>query len=496
MLKVTPTTLARYGVVFASVVVALLIRLLLSATFGVEGPFVIFLLAVMVSAWYGGFWSGMVATFLSAVLGNYFFISPYALAVGNTAAQVGIVLFLIEGYVISALNEAMRASWRGAEQSSLEAEQHRHMLRQSEERYRLLVENVRDYAIFVLDKAGRIVDCGPGVEHIFGYSNEELANKSFAVIFVPEDVDEGVPAQVLKRAAAEGREEDERWHLRKDGTRFQASGVVTAIRDETGALRGFTKVARDITERMEMEAELRRNEVLSAMGRLVSSVAHEVRNPLFAISSALDAFEARFSERTEYERYTTRLRAELGRLNQLMEELLTYGRPYRQEFREGSIADVLQEAASACRPLADASQVTIECDIPEGLMTVMHDPKRLPLVFINLMKNAILYSPPGKAVVVRAVEEVGTGDTKRVECIVEDSGPGFKEEDLTMIFEPFFTRRQGGTGLGLAIAQRIVEEHCGQIRARNRPGGGAAIHVRIPVAADPASCEEPADVKE
>ena len=224
---------------------------------------------------------------------------------------------------------------------------------------------------------------------------------------------------------------------------------------------------------------------MSAMGRLVSSVAHEVRNPLFAISSALDAFEARLGAPPAHERYMVHLRTELNRLNVLMEELLTYGKPFKQEFHEGSVAIMLEECIVSCRLLADAAQVKIECRISEGLPTLSLDRNRLRLVFINLLKNAIAFSPPQNTVVISAAERVGADHKRWIECRVEDSGPGFKEEDIPMIFEPFFTRRHGGTGLGLAIAQRIAEEHGGQIFARNKPEGGAALVVRLPLQLTP-----------
>jgi PAS domain S-box-containing protein len=495
MLRIKPTTLARYGVAVAAVAVALVIRLLLTLTMGRELSFLIFLLAVMISAWYGGFWPGMAATGLSLFCATFIFTpSGGAQTLLNAANLTRIGLFLCEGYIVSLLSEKMRAAWRDSLRSAKETEEHQRTLRRSEERYHLLRENVRDYAIFIISKAGVITDSGLGVENVFGYTTSEMVGKPFSSIFVPEDVRDGVPEEVLRRTGAEGRDEDERWHLRKDGTRFQASGVTTAIHDASGILRGFALITRDITERVEMEAALRRSEVMSAMGRLVSSVAHEVRNPLFAISSALDAFEARFGSRPEHERYLTRLRTEIHRLNVLMEELLTYGRPYRQEFHEGSVARVLEECISDFRPTAEAARVRIECHISEGMPGVPLDVKRLPLVFNNLLKNAIAYSPPDGTVVVRAGFDGGADGRRWIECTVEDSGPGFKEEDIPMIFEPFFTRRKGGTGLGLAIVQRVVEEHGGQLCARNRPEGGAALVVRIPLATSPATSEEPAHV--
>jgi PAS domain S-box-containing protein len=238
-------------------------------------------------------------------------------------------------------------------------------------------------------------------------------------------------------------------------------------------------VARDITQQVELEASLRRSELMAALGALVASVAHEVRNPLFGISSVLDAFEARFGGAPEHQRYINVLREELGYLNRLMEDLFDYGKPYSQELREGSVYDVVVSGITACKPLAEQGQVKIVNKASKSLPPVMMDEKRLPQVFSNLIKNAIQHSPPGAAVHVEA-EEINLDNQLWVECRVKDSGPGFQTGDIPKVFDPFFTKRRGGTGLGLSIVQRIVQEHGGRIKAGNRPEGGAEIVIRIP----------------
>jgi PAS domain S-box-containing protein len=238
-------------------------------------------------------------------------------------------------------------------------------------------------------------------------------------------------------------------------------------------------VARDITRQVELEASLRRGELMAALGSLVAGVAHEVRNPLFGISSVLDAFEARFGGAPEHQQYINVLREELGYLNRLMEDLLNYGKPYSQELRESSIYDVVVSGITPCKPLAEQGQVKIVNKVSETLPPVMMDEKRLPLVFSNLIKNAIQHSPSGATVHVEA-KEISLDNQLWVECRVKDSGPGFQTDDLPRVFDPFFTKRRGGTGLGLSIVQRIVQEHGGRIKAGNRPEGGAEIVIRIP----------------
>jgi signal transduction histidine kinase len=241
----------------------------------------------------------------------------------------------------------------------------------------------------------------------------------------------------------------------------------------------FIVVARDITRQVELEASLRRSELMAALGSLVAGVAHEVRNPLFGISSVLDAFEARFGAAPEHQQYINVLREELGYLIRLMEDLFDYGKPYSQEFREGSVYEVVVSGITACKLLAEQGQVKIVNKASETLAPVMMNEKRLPQVFSNLIKNAIQLSPPGAAVHVEA-EEIILDNQLWVECRVKDSGPGFQTEDLPRVFDPFFSKRRGGTGLGLSIVQRIVQEHGGRIKVGNRPEGGAEIVIRIP----------------
>jgi len=238
-------------------------------------------------------------------------------------------------------------------------------------------------------------------------------------------------------------------------------------------------VARDITRQVELEASLRHSELMAALGSLVAGVAHEVRNPLFGISSVLDAFEARFGGASEHQQYINVLREELGYLNRLMEDLLDYSKPYSQDLREGSVYDVVVSGINACKMLAEQGQVKIVNNASTSLAPVMMDEKRMPQVFSNLIKNAIQHSPPGATVHVEA-EEISLDNQLWVECRVKDSGPGFQTEDLPKVFDPFFTKRRGGTGLGLSIVQRIVQEHGGRIKAGNRPEGGAEIAIRIP----------------
>jgi PAS domain S-box-containing protein len=239
-------------------------------------------------------------------------------------------------------------------------------------------------------------------------------------------------------------------------------------------------IARDITHTVQLQTSLRRSEMMSALGSLVAGVAHEVRNPLFSISATLDAFEARFGPDQEHQRYIGILRTELQRLSRLMQELLDYGKPRNPDLQPGAITDVIEDALRISARLARTRRVRLVTRA-EGLFPlVAMDRNRLLEVFQNLLENAIQHSPAGGTVTLAASERVIEG-LPTLECVIHDEGPGFREEDLPKLFEPFFTRRRGGTGLGLSIVQRIVEQHGGTVSAANVPEGGAQMRVRLPL---------------
>jgi PAS domain S-box-containing protein len=253
-------------------------------------------------------------------------------------------------------------------------------------------------------------------------------------------------------------------------------GVLPGADDERLIL-----VISETTNIVELQASLCRNETMSMLGSLVSGVAHEVRNPLFGISSTLDAYEACSGHREIDQRYLVVLRKEVNRLNDLMKDLLDFGQPPNRELKVGSVADAISRAVASSGPLARRSQVKVLSLVDSGMRDIQLNPERLPQVFVNLLENAIQHSPAGGTVMIEAKEVIEEGQNWII-CRIKDSGRGFEAADLTRIFEPFFTRRTGGTGLGLSIVQKIVEEHHGKLTASNSPEGGAEMLVRLPVA--------------
>ncbi len=237
-------------------------------------------------------------------------------------------------------------------------------------------------------------------------------------------------------------------------------------------------VARDVTQLVRLQESLRRSEMLSALGALVGGVAHQVRNPIFGISAALDAFEARHADREDLRRYAAAMREPLARLSQLMRDLLEYGKP-SQSRAPARPPVLIEEALAVCRLTAETRAVGLRASAAADLPEVLVDSARVGQALVNLVENAIQHSPPEATVEVEAVRD----GARWVLVRVLDRGPGVAEADLRHVFEPFFSRRHGGTGLGLALVQRIVDENGGRVGVGHRDGGGATFEVRLPVAA-------------
>ena len=238
----------------------------------------------------------------------------------------------------------------------------------------------------------------------------------------------------------------------------------------------------EITGIVALQESLRRSERMSAMGALVAGVAHEVRNPLFGMSALLDAYAEELN-RNELAEFSDGLRQQVVRLTHLMRELLEFGRPVALALVPGALHDVVEDAINGRARAAAEANVVLHNAVPANLPAMPMDYGRLRQVFENLIDNALQHAPAVRHVTVTARQLLHAGQPS-IEFAVEDDGAGFFPEDLSAVFEPFFTRRERGTGLGLSIVQRIVvEEHAGQVRAGNREGGGAVITAVLPVVA-------------
>jgi hypothetical protein len=237
--------LAPYGVAVLSVALATVVRLELDPLLGESAPLLlIFAIAVILTSWFGGFWPGLLAIILSLLTIDYFFFAPkYSIfRYDSRLDEIRAISFGIFGILSSLIFARLRRS--------IEAE------RETRERFRLLVEGVKDYAIFMLDAQGRVASWTPGAERIKGYRANEIIGRDFSVFYTPEDIESGKPQRALEIAAAEGRYDESCWQVRKDSSRFWASGVIATIHDDRGGLRGFTIITRDVTERKLLEEKI------------------------------------------------------------------------------------------------------------------------------------------------------------------------------------------------------------------------------------------------
>jgi PAS domain S-box-containing protein len=233
-LSMEPLMLLRYCVAVLAVGLALLSQLLLSPFILQQTPFLLVSAAVVVAAWYGGLGSGLLATFLAAPLTDYYLLPPIHSLSSPGLQGLPVGVFVIEGVVVSSLIAALRSARQRAEASTLEAHRHQQNLRRSEERFRLLVEGIIDYAIFMLDPMGRVATWNESAERIQGYKAEEILGEHFSRFYTQEDVSRGHPEEQLRVATTAGRYEGEGWQVSKNGSHFWASILITALKDEAG----------------------------------------------------------------------------------------------------------------------------------------------------------------------------------------------------------------------------------------------------------------------
>jgi PAS domain S-box-containing protein len=366
-------------------------------------------------------------------------------------------------------------------------------LRQSEERMRLQVQNVRDYAIFMLDTEGNVATWNEGAERIKGYKADEIIGQHFSRFYTSEDIAAGKPELELTVATETGCFEDEGWRLRKDGSRFWANVVVTALRDENGTLRGFGKVTRDITERRNAESRIEelnhdlasRNAELIASNKELEaftySIAHDLRAPLrhihgFAKILAEDYGAAMDAEPREY---LADILQDTKRMGHLIDDLLNLARLSRQEahFEVAGLRTIVDDVLRDIQP--DTKERQIDWRIGD-LPYVTCDASLMKQVYANLISNAVKYTRPRKPALIEIGAEQQGGETV---MFVRDNGVGFNMKYADKLFGVFQRLHRSedfeGTGVGLATIQRIIHKHAGRIWAEAELDKGAAFYFTL-----------------
>ncbi|MHC8354182.1 hybrid sensor histidine kinase/response regulator [Pseudomonas sp. LB3P81] len=371
------------------------------------------------------------------------------------------------------------------------------VLKQSEQQFRLLVQSVTDYAIYMLDPDGRLTNWNPGAQRIKGYLPEEVIGQHFSMFYTPEDREAGEPQRTLTIAVREGRFENKGWRLRKDGTRFLAHVVVDPIWGDTGTLLGFAKITRDITEATHAQQALEQTrealfqaQKMQAIGQLSGGIAHDFNNLLTVILGNLEIVRKRVGDDSKITRLLDNATQGALRGVSLTQRMLAFAR--RQELKTESVKiPTLVEGITGLLRSSLGPSVVLETHFPQEVEPVLADVNQLELAVLNLVTNARDAMPHGGKILISArSEEAGdhtslTSMPGRYVCLsITDSGEGMDDETLAVAMDPFFTTKGvgKGTGLGLSMVHGFIEQLGGRFILKSQKDKGTTAELWIPVA--------------
>jgi PAS domain S-box-containing protein len=369
---------------------------------------------------------------------------------------------------------------------------------ESEQRFRLLVQGVHDYAIYMLDPSGVVSNWNTGAERIKGYKAGEIVGEHFSRFYTPEDRANGEPERALATALAEGKYEKEAWRLRSDGTRFWAHVVIDPIRDERGALIGFAKITRNATERRNAQIELEearaalfQAQKLQALGELTGGIAHDFNNLMTVIRGSADLLRRSDLAEEKKGRYLDAIVETADRAATLTGQLLAFSR--RQRLKPEVIdLNLRLDAFGEMLERTLGGQVDVRLDLAPGLWKTEADPTQLETALLNAAINARDAMPDGGTLAIRTCNaHEKEGDFVVVE--LSDTGTGMPEEVLSRAYEPFFTTKPvgKGTGLGLSQVHGFAAQSGGRTELSSTAGEGTTLRLFLPradkEAAPPAS---------
>ncbi|OLC45438.1 MAG: hypothetical protein AUH80_08670 [Chloroflexi bacterium 13_1_40CM_4_65_16] len=367
-------------------------------------------------------------------------------------------------------------------------------LSSSEERFGLLVSAVLEYAIFMLDPKGTIVSWNEGAQRIKGYRADEIIGRHFSVFYAPEDRAAKKPTRALQKAERDGQFKGEGWRVRKDGTRFWASVVITALRDESGSLRGFAKVTRDITDRHQEEERLRdyareMTELERAKTHFLDLAAHELRGPLTLIRGYNTMLEEGKLRPERVPEIAKMLQGKLEQMNILVEQMLDISRleSDRLELNRETVdlVEVVEEQIGKVRAIGGTNHIALTGSA--GSAIVNADRARIGTVISNLIDNAIKYSPAGG--------EIGCivgRDDSWAYVSVRDKGLGIAPEHIPLLFKRYTrlpteaNKRIRGTGLALYLCREIARRHGGELTVNSKLAKGSEFILKLPAVNEPA----------
>lgn len=365
--------------------------------------------------------------------------------------------------------------------------------------YRLLVQSVQDYAIFLLDKDGRVASWNAGAQKIKGYKAPEIIGRHFSVFYPKEDIKRDKPGRELMIVRQQGRIEDEGWRIKKDGTRFWANVVITALYDNHGNLQGYAKVTRDLTERKNTEDAIRKmntalrkqrkelKKLNNSKDEFISLASHQLRTPASIVKQCLGLLTEGYAGELTEQQLDYLHKAEISNDRQIetVNDLLRVAQIDSGKVilnkKPTNLSELVHEVVEAQRDLFKKRSQTLTFSSPAARSIAIVDPKHLRMAFENLINNASKYTNSGGKV------NIAVGTTKDyIRVSIADNGVGIKEEDLPKLFKQFsripneLSDIAGGSGLGLYWANKVIKLHSGYIEVRSELGKGTTFEVYLP----------------
>ena len=365
------------------------------------------------------------------------------------------------------------------------------------EQYRILVEAITDYAVYMLDPIGTVISWNPGAQRFKGYKASEIIGQNFSQFYTPEDRAAGLPQKALAIAANTGKFEIEGWRVRKDGTRFWASVVIDAIRDHGGTLIGFAKITRDVSERKKADHALEETrealfqaQKMEVIGQLTGGIAHDFNNLLMVILSSMELLRKRLPDDERFLSLIDNATEGVKRGTSLTQRMLSFARRQDLDQKPVNLHELVFEMTELLQRSLGPS-ILIESRFPMGLSKVRTDSNQLESAPLNLAVNARDAMPEGGPLIISAREEnLGEGNGLRLApgkyvCLsLEDKGEGMTLDTKSRATEPFFTTKGigKGTGLGLSMVQGFAEQSGGRLRLESEKGAGTTAEIWLPAA--------------
>jgi len=457
-----------YVVALLSVGLALGLRELAEPWMGNKAPFLQFYPAIFVSAWFGGFGPGLVATLLSAALAAYFYLPPAGFAIDDSVDRLILAIFLVMGLAISGLSRRIRT----AEASRREAAQ---LAVARATRLDAIINTTVD-GIVVIDSSGMIEEFNRGAERLFGYDAADVIGRNVSMLMPSPDHEhhDDYLRDYLETGAAKvigvGRQVRGR---RRDGSTFPLHLSVGELRID--GMRKFTGMLHDLTQRAALETQLRDQDGLARLGEMSAVLAHEIKNPLAGIRGAMEIVRDGLPDGFKDADLLRDGIARVDALDRLMRELLLFARPPEPRHTRFEVAALIETTARMFKQDPELRDVVVDVHVHDEA-TIAADPQMLEIVFHNLLINGA-HAMAGRGSI--RVDVTAAGD--ECEVVFTDRGPGIAETIRDKVFDPFFTTKIRGSGLGLPTAKRFVEAHHGQILIDAADGGGTRVTVRLPI---------------